>query len=59
MSTSRYAYEHISPGIIVEDMHFGERGPRPGDRLPKFNLPTVDGGQLKSGDLRSGPPPAR
>jgi len=55
MSTARYAYEHVSSEILSEDMKFGDNAPRAGDRLPEFDLPTVDGGQLKTGDLTGQP----
>ncbi len=51
MSTARYAYEHVSPQVLSEDMQFGESALKPGERLPEIKLPTVDGGRLKTGDL--------
>ena len=55
MSTARYAYEHVSSEILSEDMQFREGAPKPGERLPEFDLPTTDGGQLKTRDLAGRP----
>lgn len=55
MSTARYAYEHVSSDILSEDMQFGDSAPKPGDRLPEFDLPVVDGGQLRTSDLAGRP----
>ena len=51
MSTARYANEHVSSGILSEDMQFGDDAPKAGDRLPEFDLQTVEGGRAKSSDL--------
>ncbi|MEC5292319.1 hypothetical protein VSX64_17165 [Aurantimonas sp. C2-6-R+9] len=55
MTTKRYAYEHVSSEILSEDMQFGEGAPKPGERLPEFDLPTAGGGQLKTSDLAGRP----
>lgn len=55
MSTARYAYEHVSSEILSEDMQFRGGAPKPGDRLPEFDLPTSDGGRLKARDLADRP----
>ena len=55
MSTARYAYEHVSSEILSEDMQFREGAPKPGERLPELDLPTSDGGQLKTSDLAGRP----
>lgn len=55
MSTARYAYEHVSSDILSEDMQFRDSAPKPGDRLPEFDLPTVDGGRLRTSDLGGRP----
>jgi hypothetical protein len=51
MSTARYAYAHVSSEILSEDMQFGGSAPKPGDPLPEFGLPTVEGGSLRTGTL--------
>lgn len=55
MTTARYAYKHVSPEILFKDLQFGDSAPKPGDRLPEFDLSTVDGGQLKTSDLTGRP----
>lgn len=55
MSTARYAYEHVSSEILSDDMKFREGAPKPGEGLPEFDLPTTDGGQLKTSDLKGRP----
>ncbi|MEF2552280.1 deiodinase-like protein [Aurantimonas sp. A2-1-M11] len=55
MSTARYAYEHVSSEILSEDMQFGDSAPKPGGRLPEFDLSTVNGGQLRTSDLADRP----
>ena len=51
MNTPRYAYEHVTSDILSKDIQFGDNAPKAGDRLPAFELPTVDGGRLKTADL--------
>ena len=47
----RYRYEHIALPLVLQDMSFGKDDPEPGDRVPKFDLPTLDGGRFRSTDL--------
>jgi hypothetical protein len=51
-----YGYQHVGPKVLMEDMRFSDTAPRPGDRLPEFDLPLVDGGRLRSLDLLDGKP---
>lgn len=51
MSMTDFAYRHVSPGVLHEDLSFGEDAPRPGDRLPEFDLPTDDGGRVRLDDF--------
>lgn len=51
MSTAPYAYEHVSPEILSEDMAFRDDAPAAGDRLPEIDLPTTDGGRFRTADL--------
>ncbi|WP_445504693.1 hypothetical protein [Microvirga sp. G4-2] len=46
-----YLYERVTFRVLAEDMNFGEDAPRPGDRLPDFDLPTTDGPRLRTRDF--------
>lgn len=46
-----YLYEHVTPDILSQDMDFKDGAPRPGDPLPRFDLPLADGGRLRSDEL--------
>jgi hypothetical protein len=45
-----YRYRHFKRGLLREDMAFA-RGPRPGDPMPDFDLPTADGGRIRKQDF--------
>jgi thiol-disulfide isomerase/thioredoxin len=47
----RYRFERLALPIVLGDMRFDEDDPGPGDRVPEFDLPTVDGGRFRSSDL--------
>jgi len=47
----RYRFEHLSLPVVLGDMAFGKNDPGPGDRIPDFDLPTLDGGRFRSADL--------
>ena len=47
----RYRFEHLALGIIMKDMYFSNDDPGPGDRVPDFDLPTLDGSRFRSADL--------
>lgn len=51
MTAASYAYDHVSPDILSEDMAFREGAPAAGDRLPEIDLPTVDGGRFRAAEL--------
>ena len=52
----RYRFEHLSLGTVLKDMYFSQGDPGPGDRVPGFDLPTLEGGRFRSADLaESGP----
>jgi hypothetical protein len=55
MNTARYAYEHVTPDVLSEDLQFGESAPKPGDRLPEFDLTDVNGNRLRREDLTGRP----
>lgn len=50
-SDPSYNYRHVRPKVLLEDMVFSDAAPQPGNRLPRFDLPLVDGGRLHSRDL--------
>ena len=47
----RYRLEHLSMPVVLGDMSFGTDDLGPGDRIPDFDLPTLDGGRFRSADL--------
>lgn len=51
MTAASYAYEHVSPDILSEDMQFRKGAPAAGDRLPEIDLPTMDGGRFRTADI--------
>lgn len=51
ISTNEYNYDHVSRKTMIEDLSFGDDAPRPGERIPKFDLPLLDGGRLNTGDF--------
>jgi hypothetical protein len=50
-SATEYLYDHVTQKVLMEDMSFSERAPRPGDRIPRFDLPSVDGGRISIADI--------
>lgn len=46
-----YLYEHVTPKVLAEDMRFRDGALRPGDRLPRLDLPTAEGGRFSTGDV--------
>ena len=47
----RYRYEHLALPLVLRDMYFSKGDPRPGDRVPHFDLPTLGGGRFRSTNL--------
>jgi thiol-disulfide isomerase/thioredoxin len=47
----RYRFERLALPLVLRDLYFSKEDPRPGDRVPEFNLPTVGGGRFRSSDL--------
>ena len=41
-----YGYEHFRTKLLIEDMRF-HAGPRPGERMPDFDLPTTVGSRVR------------
>jgi hypothetical protein len=50
-STTEYLYDHVTRKVLMEDMSFSAQAPGPGDRLPQFDLPSVDGGRISNADI--------
>jgi hypothetical protein len=46
-----YRFERLTVPIVLRDLYFSASDPRPGERVPQFDLPTVDGGRFRSADL--------
>ena len=47
----QYRFEHLALPVIMKDMYFSKDDPSPGDRVPSFDLPTLEGGRFRSTDL--------
>lgn len=45
-----YLYPHFRRTLILEDMAF-RAGPKPGESMPDFDLPTIDGGRITKSDF--------
>jgi hypothetical protein len=50
-----YRFTRFRTALLIDDLTFGRREPGPGDRLPSFDLPTLDGGRFISSDPGSQP----
>ena len=51
-----YRFDHLSLPLVLRDMYFKAGAPRPGDRVPDFDLPMLGGERFRSTDLGdSGP----
>ncbi|MBO4204589.1 TlpA family protein disulfide reductase [Micromonospora echinofusca] len=48
---SGYRFDRFRTALLVDDLTFGRRAPGPGDPVPAFDLPTLDGGRFRSADL--------
>ena len=46
-----YRFDRLALGTVMGDMYFSKDDPGPGDRVPDFDLPTLDGGRFRSTDL--------
>lgn len=46
-----YVYKHVTPHVLSRDMAFTENAPGPGDRLPRFVLPSADGRRVRTDDM--------
>lgn len=50
-TASDYAYEQFRVSHMIADMRFTPGTPAPGDRLPAFDLETIDGERVRSRDI--------
>ncbi|KOX16939.1 peroxiredoxin [Nocardiopsis sp. NRRL B-16309] len=48
---SGYRFDRFRTGLLLRDMSFGSDAPGAGDRVPGFDLPTLDGPRFSSTDL--------
>ncbi len=55
-AASAYRFERLRTGLVLRDMYFTARDPRPGDPVPEFDLRTLDGGRFRSADLATSGP---
>jgi hypothetical protein len=46
-----YLYDHVSRHVLMEDMAFSDDAPRPGERMPGFDLLLADGGRIDTRDF--------
>jgi len=51
----RYRFDHLTLPMVMKDMRFVSTDPAPGERVPAFDLPTIDDGRLRSSDLGGRP----
>jgi hypothetical protein len=51
-----YRFTHLSIPLVMRDMRFGSGDPGPGDPFPEFDLPTLDGGRIRTADLAASGP---
>ena len=47
----RYPFDRLRIGLVLHDMYFTKQDPGPGDHVPDFDLPTLEGGRFRSADL--------
>ncbi|MDG6110446.1 redoxin domain-containing protein [Dactylosporangium aurantiacum] len=46
-----YRFNRFGTALLIDDMTFARNAPGPGDRMPAFDLVTVDGGRFRDTDL--------
>ncbi|UVW28776.1 deiodinase-like protein [Massilia sp. H6] len=49
-SVSQYRYDHVTRHVLMDDMTFSDKAPRPGERIPQFDLPLAGGGRVNTTD---------
>jgi thiol-disulfide isomerase/thioredoxin len=50
-----YRFQRFRTALLIDDLTFGSQAPGPGDQVPAFDLPTLDGGRFSSSDLGGRP----
>jgi thiol-disulfide isomerase/thioredoxin len=50
-----YRFQRFRTPLLLDDMTFGPQAPAPGDQIPAFDMPTLDGGRFSSSDLGGRP----
>ncbi|WP_205327748.1 deiodinase-like protein [Glycomyces sp. YM15] len=50
-----YRFERFTTKLLIDDMRFPATAPKAGDRVPPFDLPTLDGGRFRDDDLGAAP----
>jgi len=50
-----YRFDTFRTGLLIDDMRFRRTDSGPGDRVPDFDLPTLDGGRFRSDALGTRP----
>ena len=54
-SGEAYRYDRFTPKLLFRDLRFGSEAPAPGDSLPAYDLPTLNGGSIQIGGRRERP----
>jgi thiol-disulfide isomerase/thioredoxin len=54
-SGEAYRFDSFRTGLLIDDMRFRRTDPGPGDPVPAFDLPTLDGGRFRGDDLGNRP----
>ena len=54
-SGDAYRYDVFTPKLLFRDLRFGSDAPAPGDSLPAYELPTLDGWSIQIGGRRERP----
>lgn len=54
-TAEEYRFRTLRTHMVVSDMWFPRSAPGPGDRVPSFDLPTLDGDRFRSDDLGERP----
>lgn len=50
-----YRFQRFRTPLLLDDLTFGRQAPGPGDQIPAFDMPALDGGRFCSSDLGGRP----